>query len=69
MLRACLSGGTSSSERSALAGRGPFFAGKMHGMFIKHCNLQHLDPEGAGWQLFFVLNSPDERWQNGAKND
>jgi len=32
-------------HRSALAGgRGTFFAGKMHGTFIKHCNLQHLGP-------------------------
>ena len=31
--------------QSALAGGGgvPFFAGKMHGTFIKHCNLQHFE--------------------------
>ena len=37
--RACLSGGT--NNRSALAGGGHFFAGKMHGTSIKHRNLQH----------------------------
>ena len=34
--------------QSALAGGGPFFAGKMHGTFIKHRNLQHFEAPMSG---------------------
>ena len=40
--RACLSGGTNTVSFS-WGGGVPFFAGKMHGTFIKHRNLQHFE--------------------------
>ena len=43
--------------QSALAGGGgvPFFAGKMHGTFIKHRNLQHF--EAPIWHLVTLVRA------------
>ena len=35
--------------QSALAGGGAFFAGEMHGTFIKHRNLQHFEAPNSLW--------------------
>ena len=59
--------------QSALAGGGgrPFFAGKMHGTFIKHRNLQHFEaPEtvcGSFWCYNFAARIvTDKMWNLGA---